>query len=331
MKKRLCIFTSALIVLSCFGDETPTGPATDATFAIYLLDDTTMTTFQAIEYELSELQLQGAPWLSIDDIDFYDFSTHCIYLKENFSSLFSSDTINVWRNVFGTPFVVVADGERCYLGSFYSLLSSWLPIGPRIEDIDCWQYPIDVIHINRAVGFNAADASAFYDVRNDIRIRNSLLSQNKLNAGLQIELDNVEVINQPDTSTVVYTFTITNKDVDDLYVPDPELMVNNLFHFYTNGVTFDNGHHYYSEYKSVTSPDPFYSWNIEWFTKIQSGHSIQRTVTLKGYPNIPVGSYYCWFKYSGPKKIERDNRMLSNGRLWLGEIESNVIIASVSQ
>ncbi len=271
-----------------------------------------MTTAEAEELELSKLELQDDPWLSVDGIEFYDFSTHCIYLKEDIRSLFGSDTITVFSNVHGKPFVVIADGERCYLGSFHSGFSSWLPEGPRIRYIDCWMYPSDAIHIDQAVGFNAADASAFDDVRNDIRIRNSLLSQNKLHAGLQIELNNVDVINQPDTSTVVYTFTITNKDVDDLYAPDPELMVNNLFHYYTNGVTFDNGHHYYSEYKSVTGPDPFYSWNIEWFTKIQSGHSIQRTVTLKGYPNIPVGNYYCWFIYSGPTKIERDNRVLSN-------------------
>ncbi len=327
MKKLLCISTSALIVLSCFGDKTPTGPATDATFAIYLLNDTIMTTSQADTCELSELQLQDEPWLSVEDIEFYDYSTHCIYLKDDKSSFFNSlGSMPVVPLVAGgKPFVVVADQERCYLGTFHSMISCSMPSTPNINDGDLFRYPEDVIHIART---NITDS----DVRGDTRIRDALIKAGIFHEGLRVQLQSVEVINQPDTSTVIYTFSITNNDDDDLYVPDPTLMGSKLFHYYTNGVVLENqDNHFWSEYKTTEGPDPFYSWDAEWYGRVKSKSSIQREVTLKGYPPIPTGTYSCYFTYSGPMRIERDKRILSGGRLWLGEIKSNMITVSVNQ
>ena len=299
-------------------------------FSIYLLNGQNITTEKAEKYELSDLQLQAQPWLSINDIEFYDFSTHCIYLKEDISSLFGGDSITIFNEIFGTPFVLVADGERCYLGSFYTSISSWMPKGPRIEDIDWWQYPKDVIRINRAAYFDGADFSTFEDVRNDNRIRNGLLKENKFHSGLSIQLNHFDVINKPDTSTIIYTFTITNNDNDNLYVPDPELMGSDLFHYYTNGINLENETcHIWSEYKTTKNPIPYDGWDINWFTRIKSKQSLQRTVILKGYPNIPNGSYSSYFMYTGPKKIGKDSRTLQDGRLWIGEIISNVVEINV--
>ena len=78
--------------------------------SFYLLDDVYADVTQLENYDLSQLELQDKPWLSIDDIDFYDLSSHCIYLKEDWPSL----DVNA-RMSFVVPFVVVANGERCYL------------------------------------------------------------------------------------------------------------------------------------------------------------------------------------------------------------------------
>jgi hypothetical protein len=316
------VLACGAIVLGCLTCHSPAEPFNETAFAIYFLEDPTITTIQAEEVDLSELDIQNSPWLSISDIEFYDFSTHCIYLKEDISSLFGSDTLTVFSSVLGIPFMVVAHDERCYLGSFWSLASSLGTRCPRIEDIDTWLYPGDVIHIR------AADRSpypALPDVRDDRRIREGLRSQNKLHEGLRIELEDVEIINQPDTSTVHYTFKIINEDTDDLYIPDPGLMGSDLFHFYTNGVVLTNGERSYgSEYKSVQGADPFWEWDVEWFIRIKSQSSISRTVTLHGYPHIPEGDYSCWFVYAGPTQIAREERILSDGRLWLGEVVSDV-------
>jgi hypothetical protein len=147
---------------------------------------------------------------------------------------------------------------------------------------------------------------------------------------LSIQLNQVDVINRPDTSTIIYTFTITNNDDDNLYVPDPELMGSDLFHYYTNGITLENETcHIWSEYKTTRNPIPYDGWDINWFTRIKSKQSLQRTVILNGYPNIPIGSYSSYFTYTGPKKIEKDRRTLQDGRMWIGEIISNVVEISV--
>ncbi|UCD38090.1 MAG: hypothetical protein JSW54_00980 [Fidelibacterota bacterium] len=317
------ILACGAIILGCLRCYGPTAPSEETAFAIYLLDDPTITTLQAEEVDLSQLDLQGSPWLCISDMEFYDYSTHCIYLKDDFSSLFGSDSITVFSSVLGVPFVVVANGERCYLGSFWSMLSSLGTRCPTIEDIELWFYPSDVIHINDG---DRSPLSAYPDVRDQQCIREGLQSYDKLHEGLRIDLEGVEVINQPDTSTVRYTFRIINEDIDDLYVPDPELMGSALFHYYTNGIVLDNGEHSYrSEYKSVEGPDSFWDWDPGWFVRIESQSSIRRTVTLRGYPPIPEGNYSCWFVYAGPTNIEREARMLSDGRLWLGEVVSDVL------
>ncbi len=96
--------------------------STEDVFAIYLPEDMNTDYIKQGKYELSNLQLRDEPWLSIDDIDFYDFSTHYIYLKQRGKALPS------WTS----PFVVVANGERCYLGQFHSPFSSSLPMSPTI-------------------------------------------------------------------------------------------------------------------------------------------------------------------------------------------------------
>lgn len=151
-------------------------------FSIYLLADTTINTEKAEEYEISQLQLQAEPWLSKNDIEFYDFSSHCIYLKKDRSSVFR----NITMIVSGRPFVVVANGERCYLLSYHPMASSFAPMVPRIDAFDSFLYPKDVIHISKSNQFYNESLYTFIDERNDIRIRNALVHDNIFHGGLQI-------------------------------------------------------------------------------------------------------------------------------------------------
>lgn len=40
---------------------------------------------------------------------------------------------------------------------------------------------------------------------------------------------------------------------------------------------------------------------------------------------VSQGTYSCSFRYTGPSRIEKDDRTLPDGRLWLGKVESNTI------
>ncbi len=78
--------------------------------------------------------------------------------------------------------------------------------------------------------------------------------------------------------------------------------------------------------KVVDQPDPADSWKAEWFTKIGSGYAIERTVTLKGYPHIPAATYNCTFTFSNPNMISKTDRILPDGRYWLGHVEAKYVV-----
>jgi hypothetical protein len=321
VKKFIYLFLLLIIFINCSDDKNPLNSSKISSFEIYFLKDTTITPYQADQENLNDLKLDSIPWISHNDIEFYDFSTHCIYLKSDKKDFFSYyDKGHFDPVLLSKPFVVCVNNIRCYLGSISSLALSMGPVGLHINEYDVWYYPKDVIHISEEWSSNE-------DIRSDSRIREALIQLNLYHAGLSVELQSVTIIENSDISNVQYTFNITNNDFDNLFVIDPDLMVSELFHYYTNGVTFNTPtNHIWSEYKHVQSPDPFDSWDTTWFIKLKHRESIQRSVRLKGYPPIPSGTYNCSFKFSGPDNIEKEQRVLRDSRYWIGEITSSTLL-----
>ena len=120
-----------------------------------------------------------------------------------------------------------------------------------------------------------------------------------------------------------YVFSITNIDQDNLCVIDPDKMGVDLFHYFTNGIVFrGNGGLFQSTYKKVSTPAA--SLDVTWFTEIPINSSIERTVRLRGYPKLTPGKYRCYFTFDDPK-VGKENRLLSGGRIWLGDLVSSTI------
>jgi len=304
-------------------------------FSIYLLKDENITSEQFQQLNLSELELKTEPWLSIEDIEFYDFSTHYIYLKEDKASLFERDPDAFPTGSSSKFFVVVAQGEISYLGEILSPVSSSGHMVPYILEgfpIGMSPYPSDIIHIIR---YPMYMGSYDEDVRTDENIKDALVQAGKFQAGLNVELKNVEITGEPGTQIISYTIAVTNEGDEDLYVPDPDKMGIDLFHFYSRGVTLvpqDGG-------LSILATDPpgtpaSDNWNLEWYTKIQGGESLLRTVVMPCSTTVAESSYLCYFRYSGPQiyfdnsdpiMIERDERTLDSGRLFMGEVCSDYI------
>ena len=69
------------------------------------------------------IKIADSTVLDYSEIDFYDFSTHFIYLK-NSKSLFNGTN---W-----STFTVFADNIKIYYGQKYPLYSSYFPTGPVI-------------------------------------------------------------------------------------------------------------------------------------------------------------------------------------------------------
>jgi hypothetical protein len=274
---------------------------------------------------LSQLSLQNAPWFDAGDIDFYDFSAHCIYLKNDKAALIEKYELGHFDPpLIDKPFVVLAGKKRCYRGCLRSGLLSTMPLTPSVGELDVWYYPRDVLHIER-------DRASSQDVRSDPDVREGLMRSGLFHGGLILELNSVTVLLNSDTSTVQYCFTLRNEDQDPLHVFDPDRTGSDLFHYYTNGVLFSSEQRpsIWSEYKTVAVPFPSDSWQPTSFTRVDAGQSIVRTVTLRGYPKIPQGVYTCRLAYSGPTRIEGSQRTPPDGRFWIGEIESRSIQVTI--
>ncbi len=291
-------------------------------FGLYLFRNETIETSDIQDDPLDSMILQNEPWLSLEDIAFYDYSAHCIYLKKDKES-FEHEFLH--NN--GTPFIPVVNGEKCYLGSFWSnLSSSSIPHSiPRIEGME-WSsmYPEDVIHIKRSIAWESDNVA---DLRFDESIKNALIGSGKYCGGLKVELVNVVVLSNSDTSAVKYTVKISNNDQDDLYVPDPVKMGGYYF-YYTNGLCMrrldlQEGQDYQLRSIYSKSPDPYDSWDFEWFTRIESGESITREYTILVDECIESGEYECKLWYEGPTNIDKETRTRPDGRIWIGRIWSS--------
>jgi len=308
-------------------DNNPVVPPTqnDNTFAIYFLKDTTLTIKDILSTNLEDLVLADKPWISQEDIDFYDWSSHCIYLKKDKSYFFRSDFDSFTPDFLyklswvDRPLIVVANGKKCYTSYFFStLLSDFWP-SPDIFDFDITHYPKDVIYTEWPYPFAK-------DVRSNQDVKKTLNNLDILHEGLQITMDSI-LIDNAETTTIRYKITINNNDSDNLYVLDPDKIETSLFYAFTNGPEFYNSTNN-TVYRSLNTGAivPTYgTFKPEWFSKIKSGQSINRMITLKGYPHLPDGNYYCSFSFNNPYYIKKEERMLSDGRYWMGPTRSELI------
>jgi len=323
MRFLFLVLNIIIIINSC--DENPIMEKDKSFFSIYFLKDDRLKMKDIYDKEISELELASSPWLSEEDIEFYDWSSHCIYLKKDKSCFFGDiDSFDLesfyseyWRN---KPFIVTENANNCYMGYFLSTLSSDIWPYPDITEIYVKHYPKDVIYIEFPFSFTN-------DKRNNEDVRNALIDLNLLHEGLYITIDSLWIDNA-DTATVRYMITINNDDTDNLYVLDPDKMGTELFHYFTNGPILYNSTNnkiYNSIYKKIIKPDPFNYYDSNWFTKIESCESIARMIILKGYPHLEEGNYYCSFSFNNPYYINKDERILSDGRYWIGPTRSELI------
>lgn len=165
------IIIPALIVLIIFAYcSNLSSPEENDRFAIYLLENDSLTTKDVEEVKLSKLKLKDKPVISYNDLVGYQIENHKVYLNAKLSYYFDTDSLEIFSRSFGKPFVLIANGERIYLGSFVTGLSSWVPNTPKIVD-----YAVNNTEKSFIIsGAPYYDQSSFIDVRNDNRIFQAL-------------------------------------------------------------------------------------------------------------------------------------------------------------
>jgi len=145
----------------------------------HLPDDTPrLALYHAKEHDdvLERIKLENYPLLTEKHIISYDWDTHTITLtKKGIQKIPYSSKIGIR----GRSFVIVADGERCYLGAFWSSFSSISCPVPVINILRP-DAPIESGRIQIERAYPSAQFGSGFDPRADERIRKVLKETGKL-------------------------------------------------------------------------------------------------------------------------------------------------------
>ncbi len=189
-----------VLATAAFSAENDRQASTKHTFRIYLVEEK-VNFMKHNEVDLGDLELHKHALITENDIVEYDLGTHTMRLTEeafepfakpaawDFAVQYDDETHSLKAKgenhhgktaLLGKAFVVVADGQRCYLGAFTcsaSSLSLSLPV------INLVPLPKEVptensIRIDRA--YPSAEFTRGEDPRCDVRIKSALEALGKL-------------------------------------------------------------------------------------------------------------------------------------------------------
>jgi hypothetical protein len=182
-----------------------------------------------------------------------------------------------------------------------------MPPFPSIIAHDYLFYPNDLIGLG-GFGFNS-EINTSAELQ---EFRQALENAGFLREGITVEMLNLE---RKNTTTLKYTIRVTNNDKENIYVLDPNKMGVGRFHYFTNGVTVrKNEVSYYSEIESIASDEI----KTSWYYMLGPQKSMDRTVELNGFTNLPTGNVHFRFSFPG-SKVEKGEWKKSDGRIWLGQ------------
>ena len=169
MKTSLAIcMVFSLIIAGCTKNATvPQESHYD--FAIFLLANDTLSTLDVKNTSLDALMLASQPLITTGDVVTYNWSAHELTLTAQGYANYASVRQKI-RSTFGLPFIVIAAGEKIYLGTFYPLESSYMHMDLPSVALDSF----------KGIRICRAPDSTVTDRRNDPRIYNALLKANKI-------------------------------------------------------------------------------------------------------------------------------------------------------
>ena len=254
--------------------------------------------------------------LDHNDIDYYDFSAHLIYLKE-------AGAIEEKYQKPGTAWVY-ADSIKIYELSLVSQFASYIPQGPVIWFPPIF-YPDYTVHIDMA-WYYAYEWLDKPDPREDPRIVEALERYGQFRLGLQGE---IRVVRYTPPGYVELELELHNEDSLNYYYYDPEKMGMGVYHYFTNGLFISDTttHQNYTHYVTHVQPDSGSGTDLEWMSLLEADSSVTITLIYDPFDEIPPGTYFADFVFPGPHSgVERMELEQENGRLWLGDINMSCVV-----
>jgi hypothetical protein len=285
----LGIISLMIMIPSCEKDEYDSGYSTDG-FCVKIANKSTITHIE---------------------IDYYDISSHLIYLKQGNPFLKTITEVET--------FTVYANGIEIYSGHVVPGYSSTLYPGPLI-----WCQPsfyndfivsIDFIQLCDSLG------NCNPDPRSDARIIEALHRFDQYHEGLKCELSSVQIESQ---NNVTVELVLRNTDSFNYYYLDPEKMGENLFNYFTNGLHLSDSktHQSFTHCLDVYCPEPWDSWSQDWLSLIMSNESIIISITYNCFEPVPKGNYRAYFTFPGlTYQVAKSEIQQNQGRIWLGELD----------
>jgi hypothetical protein len=250
--------------------------------------------------------------LNQHDFDFYDYSTHLIYMKEHMS--FSDDIADL------NGFSVYANRKEIYSGQVHPMYSSSFTVGPTIRTMPSgfgdYILAIDFVPVMDANGNPSTD------LREDTRIAKALKKYNQYHAGLSCEIKSVRYTSSSD---VKVELLLQNHDAFSYYYLDPVKTGTGLFHYFTNGIHIwdHENQKFYNHKLTVTSPDPWNSWEKEWLSVIPGNGQKLITLIYTQFEEIPAGTYQATFQFPGlTYQVKKEELQQRDGQIWLGKIDA---------
>lgn len=283
-------------------------------FSISLLEDQAITWEDMKNRKLDSLKLKD--WITGDKIDFYDYSSHVIYLNVDYKTLFSVPHKD------NTPFVVVANNKRCYYGLFNQPQDTTQP-HVLIKPLEACS---DMVMLE----FNPANRK---DIRLNESVKNALIDANIYKSGLtEVWFTSLKAFPDLKPPYIEFYFTVKNKENENIYYvgyPWWSIKVNNIF--YKTKTVFYNKNSFFSVPASVYSGEPdtvdvktmHYKVSFSSITPKSTGYFVWHDI----FPmtGIPTGNYNCFIEYYGMMGGAKEKRETPDGRIWIGYLRTNTI------
>lgn len=296
--KNIFLLLIILALSSCKHDDIEVLHRGDGTqISIYLVKEGEVD-FHEYDIDINSLELEKTPWVKSSDIDFYDWSSHSFYLKKEVEK----------GELSGRHFVVCADNEPLFVGIFWPMYMSSLPMIPAILPEDDWFTPKDVVRFSQFGFFRPGELDE------NTEFKQKIIAAGISRNGIKVELTSLK---ESGSHSVKYTFEVTNIDSENIYVLDPEKMGESRFHYYSNGVSLKKDDMYYwpSGFETTASEEI----KSTWYYKLMPGRSITRTVTIDGFDSLPSGQVEATFRFPGTSLKETGSWKKKDGRIWIGD------------
>jgi len=320
------ILLLGLSFLHCTGGNDPDNEALPK-FGIYMPVDTTITYEKLQTMNLDTVRIKK--WLTDDMIDYYDYSSHLIYLKVDKLSFFPESQWPLlgfshyhafWQQK-RIPFIILGEAVRIYAGVFTHNRTFQKPT-PYISGREASSVADDVIKIALYdIELSNTEYNLAKDVRSSSQIGEALKSAGIFSGGIEFKIDDVKIIGG---DTLEVSATVKNNDRNNLYIfnlkntniitskPLPTVILVKKDQL--------SGYKYY--FNNIISSG-FTGASDEYF-RLEKGKSINLKFIAVSPQNAISNDYFLYCDFHGESyQFNQDKRIKSDGRVWMGKTRSN--------